>query len=65
MSALPATLQQRCDEWLALDQEPRSRDAVQQAINAEDQETLQDSMGQRLLFGECQANQSTVSGTCQ
>ena len=53
VSALPPTLQKRCDEWLAMDQEPRSRDEAQQAIDAENQEYLQERMGERLAFGGC------------
>lgn len=53
--SLPATLQKRCEEWLALDQEPRSRAEAQQAIDAENHEILQDCMGERLAFGGCEA----------
>ena len=53
--ALPATLQKRCEEWLALDQDPRSRGEAQQAMDAEHHETLQDRMGERLTFGGCKS----------
>lgn len=53
INALPATLQKRCEEWLALDQDPRSRDEAQQAIDEDHQEILQDRMGERLTFGGC------------
>ena len=59
-NALPATLQKRCDDWLALDQEPRSRNEAQQAINAEDLDYLQECMGGRLAFGGC----STSASNC-
>ena len=62
-NALPATLQKRCDEWLALDQEPRSRNEAQQAINAEDPDYLQECMGERLAFGGCSATAATDLAT--
>ena len=58
LNALPASLQESCKEWLALDRDSRTHNQAQQAIDAEDQEVLQDCMGQRLVFGAQVASQA-------
>ena len=49
-SALPPALQQKCDEWLALE-DSSGREAAQNFFTSSEAATLQDALGQRLVFG--------------
>lgn len=50
-SALPPALQQKCDEWLALE-DSSGREAAQNLFTSSEAALLQDALGQRLVFGE-------------
>ncbi len=51
VAALTPSLQQRCDEWLALDTDSSTISEASQAIDTENKALLQDCLGQRLAFG--------------
>ncbi|KAA6429978.1 MAG: phosphoglucomutase 2 [Trebouxia sp. A1-2] len=51
VAALSPSLQQRCDEWLALDTDFNTVSEASQAIDTENEALLQDCLGQRLAFG--------------
>ncbi|DBA82022.1 TPA: hypothetical protein ACH3X1_007720 [Trebouxia sp. C0004] len=51
VAALSPSLQQRCDEWLALDRDPSTVSEAIQAIDTDNEALLQDCLGQRLAFG--------------
>ncbi len=52
VSALSPSLQQRCDEWLALDTDSSTVSEANQAIDTDNEALLQDCLGQRLAFGQ-------------
>ncbi len=52
VAALSPSLQQRCDEWLALDTDSSTVSEASQAIDTENEALLQDCLGQRLAFGQ-------------
>lgn len=51
VAALSPSLQQRCDEWLALDTDSSTVSEAIQAIDTDNEALLQDCLGQRLAFG--------------
>lgn len=51
LRALPERLQQLADEWLQQDEQPSSRQEIEQLVAAEDAAGLEERLGTRLQFG--------------
>ena len=50
-SALSPALQQKCDDWLALEADSGRREAAQSWFASCQEAELQEAVGQRLIFG--------------
>lgn len=50
-SGLSPALQQKCDNWLALEADNSQREAAQSWFSSNEENVLQEALGQRLTFG--------------
>lgn len=50
-SALSSALQQKCDDWLALEADSGRREAAQSWFASSQEAEVQEAVGQRLVFG--------------
>ena len=61
-SGLSPALQQRCDDWLALEADNSRREAAQSWFDTNKEDVLQEALGQRLIFGGYYAKTCTGYG---
>lgn len=66
VAALPDRLQGLAQRWLSQDADRQSRQQIEQLVELENEQELQDLLGERLQFGElkCRPQSALPGATC-